>query len=103
MRISLGRHAIVAASLLLSAMVAPAEAADPPTSVTILVVDTQRVMGESKAGKAIQQQVQQRVQSYQQGLSKQEQALASAQQDLQKQQTILAQDAFSAKVKEFET
>lgn len=82
----------------------PAHAADQPPvqPVVVLVVDMQRVLQESKAGKMIQSQMQQQVSSYQKSLAKQDQDLATTQQDLQRQQSILAQDAFAIKVKEFE-
>ena len=93
----------------------PAFAADPPPqspaqstgqpagqSIVVVVVDTQRVLAESKAGKTIQAQMQQQVTNYQKTISKQDQELSVAQQDLQRQQSILAQDAFALKVKEFD-
>lgn len=82
----------------------PAHAADQPPvqPVVVLVVDMQRVLQESKAGKMIQSQMQQQVSAYQKNLAKQDQDLAATQQDLQRQQSILAQDAFALKVKEFE-
>jgi outer membrane protein len=82
----------------------PARAADQPLvqPVAVLVVDMQRVLQESKAGKMIQSQMQQQVSTYQKSLAKQDQDLAATQQDLQRQQSMLAQDAFAAKVKEFE-
>lgn len=81
----------------------PAQGADAaPASPIVVVVDTQRVLEESKAGKTIQSQMQQRVSTYQKTISKQDQELSAAQQDLQRQQAILAQDAFALKVKEFD-
>src|SRR5882672_8045966 len=82
----------------------PAHAADQPPvqPVVVLVVDMQRVLQESKAGKTIQSQMQQQISTYQKSLAKQDQELAATQQDLQRQQSILAQDAFALKVKEFE-
>src|SRR5258707_7735082 len=82
----------------------PAHAADQPPvqSVVVLVVDMQRVLQESKAGKMIRSQMQQQVSSYQKSLAKQDQDLAATQQDLQRQQSILAQDACAIKVKEFD-
>jgi Skp family chaperone for outer membrane proteins len=77
-------------------------AADTPSSLVVLVVDARRVMIDSKAGKAIQMQMQQQFASYQKNISQQEQELVSAQQELQRQQTILSQDAFAAKAKEFD-
>jgi outer membrane protein len=82
----------------------PAHGADQPLvqPVAVLVVDMQRVLQESKAGKMIQSQMQQQVSTYQKTLAQQDQELAATQQDLQRQQSILAQDAFAVKVKEFE-
>jgi outer membrane protein len=78
---------------------APASlAADPPAgqSLVVVVVDTARVLQESKAGKTIQSQMQQKT------ITKQDEELSAAQQDLQRQQTVLAQDAFAVKLKEFD-
>src|SRR5260221_2618092 len=82
----------------------PALAADAPLaqSLVVVVLDTQRVLEESKAGKTIQSQMQQQVSNYQKTISKQDQELSAAQEDLQRQQSILAQDAFALKVKEFD-
>jgi outer membrane protein len=81
----------------------PASAADPaPQNIHVVVLDTQRVMQESKAGKAISSQMQQQISVYQKTISKQDEELSAAQQDLQRQQTILAQDAFALKLKDFD-
>src|ERR1700692_2426406 len=79
-------------------------AADQPAgqSLVVVVVDTTRVLQESKAGKTIQSQMQQQVSVYQKTITKQDEELSAAQQDLQRQQTILAQDAFAVKLKEFD-
>jgi outer membrane protein len=104
MRAVIGRR--VAAGLVLLAIGCggfAVRAADAPSSsLVVLVVDARRVMIDSKAGKTIQTQMQQQFASYQKGISQQEQELVTAQQDLQRQQTILAQDAFAAKAKEFD-
>ena len=105
-----GRFAIAplsAAAVAFSAFAAhaadvPPDPASAVPSISVMVVDSQRVMQQSKAGKIIQTQVKQRADTYQKGIAKQEAELSAAQQDLQKQQAILAQDAFAAKVKEFE-
>jgi outer membrane protein len=101
----LRRHTLAVTIAAAAAMAGlPAHAADQPLvqPVAVLVVDTQRVLQESKAGKMIQSQMQQQVSTYQKSLAKQDQDLAATQQDLQRQQSMLAQDAFAAKVKEFE-
>lgn len=101
-----GRRAVMAViALAVGSSSLAAYAAPPPPAtagVVILVVDTRRVMGDSKAGKAIQSQMQQQVSTYEKSISQQEQELMSTQQELQRQQTILAQDAFAAKAKEFD-
>ena len=63
-------------------------AADQPAgqSLVVVVVDTSRVLQESKAGKTIQSQMQQQVTTYQKSISKQDEELSAAQQDLQRQQ-----------------
>jgi Skp family chaperone for outer membrane proteins len=82
---------------------APASlAADAGQPLVVVVVDTSRVLQESKAGKTIQSQMQQQVSTYQKTITKQDEELSAAQQDLQRQQTILAQDAFAVKLKEFD-
>src|SRR5436309_3269246 len=77
-------------------------AADASSNLVVLVVDARHVMIDSKAGKAIQAQMQTQFGSYQKNISQQEQELVAAQQELQRQQTILSQDAFAAKAKEFD-
>jgi outer membrane protein len=82
-----------------------ARAADAPAAtggLVALVVDARHIMIDSKAGKAIQSQMQQQATAYQKTIAQQEQELIAAQQELQRQQTILSQDAFEAKRKEFE-
>jgi outer membrane protein len=94
----------VTAAMWTTAAGLPAHGADAPQAqpIVVVVVDTQRVLEESKAGKTIQSQMQQQVATYQKTISKQDQELSAAQQDLQRQQAILAQDAFALKVKEFD-
>jgi len=71
-------------------------------ALVVVVVDTSRVIQESKARKMIQSQMQQQVGTYQKSIAKQDEELSTAQQDLQRQQTILSQDAFAVKLKEFD-
>jgi len=101
-----GRLAVVA---LLAALAAPpsgtALAADAPSAgpaAIVLVIDPDRVRADSKAGKAIQSQLQQRYNEYQQALKKQDGDLLAAQQELQRQQAILAPEAFATRAKEFD-
>src|SRR5258708_12413487 len=79
-------------------------AADQPAaqSIVVVVVDTSRVLQESKAGKMIQSQMQQQVGTYQKSITKQDEELSTAQQDLQRQQAILSQHAFPVNLKQFD-
>lgn len=91
----------VTIATLFAALAAPAVAiAAPPVSV--IIVDTQRVLEESKAGKALQSQMREKVQTYQKGISQQDQQFYSERQELERQRSILGQEAFQAKAKDFE-
>jgi len=78
---------------------APALQAPPPT---LIVIDFERILQESKAGKSVSEQLQQRAGSFQKGFQQQEADLNTAQQELMRQQSILAQDAFSAKARDLQ-
>jgi outer membrane protein len=79
-------------------------AAAPPAAqpISVIVVDSHRVLAESKAGKAIDTQMQAKATSYDKSFAQEEQDLAAVEQELRRQQTILAQDAFAAKAKDFD-
>jgi Skp family chaperone for outer membrane proteins len=96
--------ALAAAAWVAGAAGSAVLAADQPAaqSLVVVVVDTSRVLQESKAGKMIQSQMQQQVGTYQKSITKQDEELSTAQQDLQRQQAILSQDAFAVKLKEFD-
>src|SRR5260370_31165212 len=106
MSAKLRRHilALAVVSWAIGAAAPASLAADPPAgqSLVVVVVDTAGVLQESKAGKTIQSQMQQQVSTYQKTITKQDEELSAAQQDLQRQQTVLAQDAFAVKLKEFD-
>ncbi len=97
--------AVALLTLLMSASGFAAGAASPPTAAqaaAIIVVDSHRVLAESKAGKAIYTQMQAKATGYDKSFAQEEQELASVQQELQRQQSILAQDAFAQKARDFE-
>ncbi len=106
MSAKLRRHifALAVAAWAVGAAGSAVHAADQPAaqSIVVVVVDTSRVLQESKAGKMIQSQMQQQVGTYQKSITKQDEELSTAQQDLQRQQAILSQDAFAVKLKEFD-
>ena len=97
------RVVVTVLALMVSTSSYAADAAPPQAApAAIIVVDSHRVLTESKAGKAIYAQMQAKATSYDKGFAQEEQELAGVQQELQRQQSILAQDAFAAKARDFE-
>lgn len=80
----------------------PAASPAPAPPASVIVVNSHRVLTESKAGKAILTQMQAKATSYDKAFAQEEQELAGVQQELQRQQSILAQDAFAAKARDFD-
>lgn len=67
----------------------------------IAVVNIQKIMRESKAAEAVRQQLKSKQQSFQSELDKKEAELQKEDQELAKQRTVLSQEAFEAKYKDF--
>ena len=85
----------------LALLVRPA-AAQPLPATVAAVVDHQRIMRDSKAGKSIQQQLETRRKLYLDQLAKEEQRLAEVGKELARQRGVLAADVFAQKRKEYE-
>jgi Skp family chaperone for outer membrane proteins len=73
-----------------------------PAVGSILVVDVEKLLRDSKAAKSIQQQVEQQRGTYTKDLSKQENDIRAAREELERQRTILSEQAFAGKVQEFQ-
>ncbi|MDB5407536.1 MAG: hypothetical protein JWL84_2448 [Rhodospirillales bacterium] len=80
----------------------PAAAVQAPPAPTLIVLDFERILQDSKAGKSLAQQLQQRAATFQKSFQQLEAELNTDQQTLARQQSILAQDAFSAKVRDLQ-
>jgi outer membrane protein len=80
----------------------PAPAVQAPPAPTLIVLDFERILQDSKAGKSLAQQLQQRAAAFQKNFQQLEGELNTDQQTLARQQSILAQDAFSAKVRDLQ-
>jgi outer membrane protein len=89
-----------ALALMSTAVAAAAQTAPAPGS--ILVVDVERLLRDSKAAKSIQHQIEQQRGTYTKDLSKQENDIRLAREELERQRTILSEQAFAAKVQEFQ-
>lgn len=73
----------------------------PPTPI-VVVVEMRQVITASKAAKGVQAQIDQQGQVYSKEVSKQEDSLQKTRAELERQRTILSQDAFNEKTKEFQ-
>ncbi len=81
---------------------AAAGSAEAPPAPSLLIVDTEKVLGESKAMKGLQSQVEGQQQALQKEFAKKQEDLRSAEADLRKQQGTIANDAFQEKVNAFQ-
>jgi Skp family chaperone for outer membrane proteins len=71
-------------------------------AVSIAIVDVQRLIADSSAGKNIHEQLETRKASFLADLSKQEQTLRDEEKKLSDQKASLSQEEFAKKAKEFE-
>jgi Skp family chaperone for outer membrane proteins len=86
-----------------SASAAPAPAAaDAPLAPVMLIVDTDKVLSESKAMKGLQGQAETQQQALQKEFTKKQEDLRSAEAELRKEQGSVPADAFQDKVHAFE-
>jgi outer membrane protein len=89
-----------------SSHAAPAPAAvggaETPPAPSLLIVDTEKVLAESKAMKGLQSQVEGQQQGLQKEFAKKQEDLRSAEAELRKEQGTIANDAFQDKVHAFE-
>ncbi|HEY1799249.1 MAG TPA: OmpH family outer membrane protein [Stellaceae bacterium] len=83
---------------------APAPAAAPavPPSLTVIVVDVQKLLQESKAAKMVREQIEGKRAEYAKEISKQEQTLQQERDALQRQQSSLSQEQLNAKGRAFQ-
>jgi outer membrane protein len=85
----------------------PTQAAPPatpaaPGSLTVIVVDVQKLLQESKAAKMVREQIEGKRGEYAKEISRQEQGLQQERDALQKQQSSLTQEALNAKGRAFQ-
>jgi len=79
---------------------APAPAGQPP--LTIMVVDVQALLQNSKSAKMVRQQIEQKRAEYAKEISHQEETLRQERDTLQRQQASLSADALNQKGREFQ-
>jgi outer membrane protein len=82
----------------------PAPAATPtgPASLTIMVVDVQSLLQNSKSAKMVRQQIEGKRNEYAKEISQQEETLRQERDALQRQQSSLSADALNQKGREFQ-
>ena len=82
---------------------APAPApATPPTSMSVMVVDVQSLLQNSKAAKMVRDQIEGKRAEYAKEISKQEETLRQERDTLQKQQASLSPEQLNTKGREFQ-
>jgi len=84
------------------AAAAPPAATAVPTQLTVVVVDVQKLLQESKAAKMVRQQIETKRAEYAKEISHQEDELRKERDALQRQQAGLSQEALNAKGREFQ-
>jgi outer membrane protein len=92
---------VLAALMLAAALLSVPARADPPPTV-VIIVDITQILRESKAAKAIQQQLDKESAAYSREVAQQENELQQRRDELDRQRTQLPPDAFSAKTREFQ-
>jgi outer membrane protein len=80
----------------------PAPAASAPGPLTVMVVDVQALLQNSKAAKMVRGQIEQKRNEYTKEISHQEEALRTERDALQRQQASLSADALNQKGREFQ-
>jgi outer membrane protein len=80
----------------------PASSAPAPMSLTVLVVDVQALLQNSKAAKMVRGQIEQKRNEYTKEISHPEEALRAERDAIQRQQASLSADALNQKGREFQ-
>ena len=99
---SLNRLALVPAAIILTVALAHSVAAAQLPDPKIAVLDYQRVLRESQAGKDIRQQIDRYRKSYQDEIKVKEAKLRKKEDELKRQRAVLASDIFAKRRREFE-
>jgi outer membrane protein len=81
---------------------APASPAATPPNLTVMVVDVQALLQNSKAAKMVRGQIEQKRNEYTKEISHQEETLRAERDSLQRQQASLTPDALNQKGREFQ-
>lgn len=77
---------------------APAKAPAP----SIIIVDITQILRDAKAAKGIQAQLDHETESYSKEVSQQENELQKLRDELERQRTVLSQEAYTAKTREYQ-
>src|SRR6516164_3582615 len=81
---------------------APPAPAVAPSNLTVLVVDVQALLQNSKAAKMVRGQIEQKRNEYTKEISREEETLRAERDSLQRQQASLSPDALNQKGREFQ-
>jgi Skp family chaperone for outer membrane proteins len=87
--------------ILLSVIAAGSFAAAQANADTIAIINYQKILHESSAGKSVKEQLDAKEKTFQSEMSKKEDELNKEQEKLSQQRAVLSPDAFEKKAKEF--
>lgn len=80
----------------------PGPPGSPPAGLSVLVVDVQSLLQNSKSAKMVREQIEQKRAEYAKEISHQEEALRHERDNLQRQQASLSSEALNQKGREFQ-
>jgi outer membrane protein len=81
---------------------APSNPLPPPQNITVMVVDVQALLQNSKAAKMVRSQIEQKRNEYTKEISHQEELLRAERDSLQRQQASLSPESLNQKGREFQ-
>jgi outer membrane protein len=92
----------LAAALVAALLAAPPLRAQSVPTPVIITVDVQQILRDSTVAKDVQAQMDQRTQTYTRQVTSQESELQKTQEELEQQRTLLAPEAFNARMRDFQ-
>ncbi|SLN74771.1 OmpH family outer membrane protein [Oceanibacterium hippocampi] len=105
-RILAAARRVAGAAMLATVMLIAATATAPAKNLpkaTVAIVDTERVLRESEAGKSAREQIRAQQEVFQKEFDAQREALKTEKEQLDRQKAILAPDVWQQRVREFRT
>jgi len=103
----MGRNIVITVAAVLAVLAAtmqtlPARAQGKPPAPVIGIIDIQIILRDSKAMKAVREQIEEQRKKFQAEITEQERQLRAAGQEIEAQRTVLSPDAYGQKQRELQ-